>query len=284
MLLVLALGLVEVNEAMAFAPEEIQRVQHGDAVDAGRSRQQQVVFRWSDAIDSAHHVNGSRGRFINGKHSDLPVGGGVSLGKGSATSRLKIFQRGPSDPNVTILGSERKELIQPVGPIFGGVKFRPEVHCLAAFQKIRLIRPAKFLKKRDIVEDMSTTRHHRPTTWERFEILAFLKKSAGKIEFSRCRTAGLSPPSKRKRSSLRAAFLAAARESRLALAAIFMRYGGLLLTEGNGYLADFQMIFGTCLISQALRHSDFQTFRHRDSVIVDAHCVSFPRTSPRAIP
>ncbi|MCX6877687.1 MAG: hypothetical protein NTW21_28335 [Verrucomicrobia bacterium] len=158
------------------------------------------------------------------------------------SSLYLIFQRGPANPNVTILGGEGKELMQPGGPISGGVEFRPEVHRLAAFQKMRLVRPAKFLKKRDIVEDMSATRHHRPTTWERFEILAFLKKSSGKIEFSRCRTAGLSPLSKRRRSSLRAAFLAAAREARSALLAIFMGHGGWLPPEHNGDLADFQMI------------------------------------------
>jgi hypothetical protein len=85
---------------------------------------------------------------------------------------------------------------------------------LTAFQKVVGPRGPQILQERHIVTESGFRRHQRPRDCFRLRMRALSKKPAGKIEFSRCKTSGLSPFFRRSASDRREARFSAARASR----------------------------------------------------------------------
>lgn len=99
---------------------------------------------------------------------------------------------------------------------------------LTAFEKIRGVRRSKFPEKIEVIGNSGFHRRQRPSDCLRLEMRAFRKNSAGKMEFSRCRTAGSSPALRRSSSARRDARFSASRASRLNFSDGFMAAGSLM--------------------------------------------------------
>lgn len=74
---------------------------------------------------------------------------------------------------------------------------------MASLQKVVGIARPELMKKRGVIAETCVGHGQRPMARFKLEIRASLKKPSGKMEFSRCKTLGSSPSSRRAASARR---------------------------------------------------------------------------------
>ena len=225
-LFILTADLIEPEEAAAFALEEKDRVDHADFADYESPFHEPGKGFLRNAVNRGHEIHGKHGRSIQGKDAQLPVGGGGSDNKlANPGFGADVLERSIAYPDIAILGGEGAERCQIGFGFHSAVEFRPEVNCLPTSEKIVGFAVTEIPKKGRVVADPGFRHDQRPMACSRFEMRASLKNSSGKMEFSRCKTAGSSPALRRSSSARRDAHFSASRDSRLNFSDGFMAAG-----------------------------------------------------------
>jgi hypothetical protein len=226
MLLVLAPCLVEAEQAVAFALEEGQGIDDRDSADDNGALQNFRDFVLWDSIDIAHQVDPERVLAFERKDADLAIRRGSSFDERPSPSvGFNVAKRGKTHPKVAVLRSKGSVSLDSLSCALVAEVFRPKVDRLTAFKKVWSVRCSKIPEKVEIIGDSGFHRRQRPSDCLRLEIRAFLKNPSGKMEFSRCRTAGSSPALRRSTSARREARFSASRDSRLNFSDGFMAAG-----------------------------------------------------------
>jgi len=118
--------------------------------------------------------------------------------------------------------------------ILGVNIFGPVIDGLATFDEVGITALTERLEEVQIGSDACSPAIHFPITEAKLIIRCFSKYPGGKIEFSRWITSGLSPFSRRNRSSRREAIFSAARLFRLILVGGFIWPNDLSRGGENG--------------------------------------------------
>jgi len=212
---ILATGLIEAKQAMALALEEEEWVHDADAFNQKAPGFQTIELMNGNAVNIRHDVHHQLRIIGDVKDADLSVSGRSAGDQPPSVSILpQILERRVARPDIAILGSERSERSENFISPLAAVVFRPEVDRLSAFEKLVGSADSKFPEEHEEVGKPGFCHDQRPIAALRFSMRAFLKKSSGKIEFSRCRTMGSSPISRRAASARRDAAFSASRAFR----------------------------------------------------------------------
>ena len=215
MFLVLPVGLVEAEKAVALALEEKGGIDDADSLDDQGPLQHLFELSLGNTIDIRHDIDRPLRRAIDREDAYLPI-----RRRGSADKPPTVFlgsevlEGGVTCPNIAVLRGEGLEGLERLPCAPGTEILRPEVNRLPAFENVGSPTGTKILQKGEIIAEPGLRHDQRPTACFRLEIRALSKKPAGKMEFSRCKTSGLSPFFRRSASDRREARFSAARDSR----------------------------------------------------------------------
>jgi hypothetical protein len=214
-LFVLPTGLVETKQAMAFALEKEDRVHDRYPIDGDGSLHHLFDSVLGNPKDTCHEVHLPIAGAIEREDPELAIRRGSALDQ-RAVIRLgfKVTKSGETQPDVAVLGREGTKTFEAVYGGFSTEVFRPEVHRLPTLEEINFPGGSKVSQKSEEVDESVIGRHHLPSDSARFSIFASLKKTSGKIEFSRCSIMGSSPAASRAASSRRDAAFSASRAFR----------------------------------------------------------------------
>jgi len=222
-LLILTIPLLKAQEAVAFALEEKDWVDHSDSVDHEGPILQLLHSVLSDTVDIRHNINGLGRCTAECDNTSLSVSRrGTRHKSRPIVPRPKELERGVAGPDIAVLRGKGSKFREFVPGTFRAVEFRPEVDCLPAFKEVVRTTGAENPKKRGVIADPGFRHFQRPTACFKFEMRALSKKPSGKMEFSRCSFMGSSPFLRRAASDRRETRFTAARDFRSALTDAFI--------------------------------------------------------------
>ena len=195
MFAILSVSLGKFGEIVALGLKEIKWIQDGDLIHNLDSFECSSQLMHGNAIDAGHQIHGQGIFAWQGVDRNLSVRRRPGFSELSWFS-FEVFEGIVVDPDVAVLGREWIEWIQAKRIFVDCAKIpSPQIHRLAALEEISASARMEGLQKikKDFRADHVAL--HRPTVSARLEILAPLKKSSGKMEFSHPITSGSSPAS-----------------------------------------------------------------------------------------
>lgn len=133
---VLAVALVQAEKAMAFAQEEIDRINDLDISVVDDALKQTGIIPKGNAVNRGHQINDTRWIILKSEDAELAVRRRCAFSELTSRTQFDAFPCGVADPNVTVLRGERPQHVQRSSRVCGINVFRPIIDGLATFNEV----------------------------------------------------------------------------------------------------------------------------------------------------